>query len=140
MKSIIIILSCLFFNFVSSQIQNVETKIELRENEFYLQADFQQTINHMLKINHINLKKEFCCRKDILDTKEKVTLFCTLLIKQLAPIEVEIPKIVYRISEDRSKKFWFIIAEIPESCALCSGFNIILVKQNCKVVDFQRPR
>ncbi len=140
MKSIIIILTCFLFNITIGQVQKTEPETIVVNYEFYLQRRLQEITNALIKSKDIVLKNESCCNKDILDTQEKVKLFCDFSIKQLAPPELVITKIRYRFSEDRSKKLWFVLAEIPEDCSLCSGFKFIIVKENCKVVYFQGPR
>ena len=140
MKSIIIILTCFFFNITIGQGQKTEPLTIVVTDEFYLQVEFQKFIDNLIKTKYIVLKSESCCNIDILDTQEKVKLFCDFSIKQLAPSEMKITKIRYRFSEDRSKKLWFVLAETPDDCVFCSGFKFIIVKENCKVIYFQGPR
>ena len=126
--------------FVINAVSGQVTASQPEENSFYLQYRLQKIVDTFIKKKYINLNNEICYSSDLLDTQQKVEIYCDLVLRKLMPQRLDLTEIKYSFSEDRSKKFWFVLAEIRKDCAMCSGFKLIILKNNCKIIDLQGPR
>ncbi len=138
MKNTFIILVC-FFSFSIyatndlNRNNNLISKVVNDTIKFNYKGALQKTVNLFIKKKLYSPINEFIYATDLLKSKEVTEGFAKNLIFIRHP-EIKSLPYEFEISEDNSKKLWFVYMEIPGT--LDGGIFMIIIKNNCKVLFF----
>lgn len=137
-KIFYIILVCAFFLSCKTSKQTNENR-EIITNDFPL-TKFQNIIFEFNKSGYLNMNNEICCEKDLLNTKNKVIDFSNKLIRDEFLFIKKRAKITFKINEDESSKIWFVIANVENTFAYSDEIQLIIIKNNSKVLYFNKVK
>jgi hypothetical protein len=104
----------------------------------YMIEKFEGRLLELSKAKFFNLKKEKSPFDGFLPTKEKAIAYSISILKMKFPNE-DAQKLIYYIAEDKSKKMWFIYVRAYQS-SIGNGLSLIIVKDNCKIVSYEKTR
>ena len=113
-------------------ISNQISKVVQDTTKFNHQDKFQRWVDDFEKTKVFRFKDEEITDFEMLNTKGKVIQYSEQIILNKRP-KYKGKNITYNVSEDKTKKLWFICATIPE---MFTGgeIYIIVFKGNCKII------
>ena len=140
-KSRLIILAILLFTSFKNfaQDKNAEKqRIVFDSINFPKQKEFQKHVELLVMNKYLSFEKEKKTNYyDILDTKEKAKMFAINLGLMKYPQSKYYIENYVQISEDKTKKLWFILTQLGQPGKVMDGELSIIVKKNdCSVILF----
>lgn len=101
--------------------------------KFDYEKKLQETVNLFLNKKIFSFEDESFYANDLLGTKDVAETFAKILIFAQYPV-IKNSSYELHVSEDNSKKLWFVYVRVPSS--LDGQIFLIIVKNNCKVLFF----
>ncbi|MBC7524489.1 MAG: hypothetical protein H7239_08645 [Flavobacterium sp.] len=139
-RRIIILTFLLFISFqnFSQEIKTGNDKLVIDSLKFPRQKNFQEHVDMLFHNKYLGFEEEKKINYyDILDTPEKAKMFAINLGLMRYPKNKYYIENYVKISEDKTKKLWFIMTRLGEPGKVFDGDLSIIVKKNdCSVIMF----
>ncbi|MGL2966694.1 hypothetical protein [Flavobacterium sp. XGLA_31] len=132
-----IIITILFLIFSKFQCIAQENNKTIDSTSFARQKSFQEHVDLLLKTKNLSFEDKKRFYYDVLDTKEKARHFAISLALMNYPKNKFYIEKYIQISEDKTKKLWFITTYLGEPHKVNDGeLSIIVNKNDCKLILF----